>query len=226
MAQYAFQNVFSGEIIYESWMLSFYNVFFTVLPPLAIGILDQYVSARLLDRYPQLYTAGQRNEFFKIKTFAAWIANAFYHSLILYIFSELIWHGDGVLRDGTIGGHWLWGTGLYASVLTTVLGKAALVTSNWTKYHIIAIPGSLLIWFAFLTVYSIVAPMVHVSTELRGIIPVLFTSPHFYIQTIFLPLACLIRDVAWKYVRRMYYPRSYHHIQEIQKYNIQDYRPR
>src|SRR6187402_3676086 len=24
----------------------------------------------------------------------------------------------------------------------------------------------------------------------------------------------------------MYYPQSYHHIQEIQKYNIQDYRPR
>lgn len=24
----------------------------------------------------------------------------------------------------------------------------------------------------------------------------------------------------------MYYPQAYHHIQEIQKYNIQDYRPR
>lgn len=24
----------------------------------------------------------------------------------------------------------------------------------------------------------------------------------------------------------MYYPQSYHHVQEIQKYNIQDYRPR
>ncbi|TGJ82906.1 hypothetical protein E0Z10_g5870 [Xylaria hypoxylon] len=195
---YAFQNVFSGEIIFESWMLSFYNIFFTVLPPLTIGILDQYVSARLLDRYPQLYAAGQRNEFFKIKTFAAWIANAFYHSLILYIFSELIWYGDGVLRDGTIGGHWLWGTALYASVLTTVLGKAALVTSNWTKYHIIAIPGSLLFWFAFVAIYGTVAPMLNISTELRGVIPVLFTSPNFYIQTVFLPFACLIRDVAWK----------------------------
>lgn len=26
--------------------------------------------------------------------------------------------------------------------------------------------------------------------------------------------------------KRMYYPQTYHHIQEIQKYNIQDYRPR
>ncbi|KAJ3475260.1 hypothetical protein NLG97_g9523 [Lecanicillium saksenae] len=47
---YAFQNVFSGQVIYESWTLSFYNVFYTVFPPLAIGILDQFISARLLDR--------------------------------------------------------------------------------------------------------------------------------------------------------------------------------
>lgn len=26
--------------------------------------------------------------------------------------------------------------------------------------------------------------------------------------------------------KRMYFPQSYHHVQEIQKYNIQDYRPR
>jgi phospholipid-transporting ATPase len=26
--------------------------------------------------------------------------------------------------------------------------------------------------------------------------------------------------------KRMYFPQTYHHIQEIQKYNIQDYRPR
>lgn len=26
--------------------------------------------------------------------------------------------------------------------------------------------------------------------------------------------------------KRMYFPQTYHHVQEIQKYNIQDYRPR
>ena len=26
--------------------------------------------------------------------------------------------------------------------------------------------------------------------------------------------------------KRMYFPQAYHHVQEIQKYNIQDYRPR
>lgn len=223
---YAFQNVFSGQVIYESWTLSFYNVFYTVLPPLAIGILDQFISARLLDRYPQLYMMGQQNHFFKLKVFVQWIANAVYHSLVLYVFSELIWYGDLIQGDGKIAGRWVWGTALYGAVLLTVLGKAALVTSNWTKYHIMAIPGSMAIWYVFIAVYGIVAPLIPISAEYHGVIPRLYGSPVFWLQTIALAALCLLRDFAWKYIKRMYYPQTYHHIQEIQKYNIQDYRPR
>ncbi|KAJ1335373.1 phospholipid-transporting ATPase [Microdochium nivale] len=223
---YTFQNVFSGAIIYESWTLSFYNVFYTVLPPLVIGILDQYVSARLLDRYPQLYTLGQQNRFFTLRTFILWISNAVYHSIILYIFGELLWYGDLKLNDGTIAGHWVWGTAMYAAVLATVLGKAALITTNWTKYHIMAIPGSMAIWYVFVVAYAYVAPMVGVSKEYHGLVPKLFANPVFWLQTVALPILCLLRDFAWKYAKRMYYPQTYHHIQEIQKYNIQDYRPR
>ncbi|QUC19469.1 uncharacterized protein UV8b_03710 [Ustilaginoidea virens] len=223
---FTFQNVFSGQVIYESWTLSFYNVFFTVLPPLALGILDQFISARLLDRYPQLYAMGQSNYFFKLKTFAQWIANAFYHSIVLYIFAELIWYGDLIQGDGKVAGHWVWGTALYGAVLLTVLGKAALVTNNWTKYHVLAIPGSMAIWYVFIAAYGMVAPMVHFSMEYHGVIPRLYSSPVFWLQTVVLAVLCLIRDFVWKYAKRMYWPQTYHHIQEIQKYNIQDYRPR
>ncbi|GKT81066.1 phospholipid-transporting ATPase protein [Colletotrichum tofieldiae] len=223
---YTFQNVFSGAVIYESWTLSFYNVFYTVLPPLALGILDQFISARLLDRYPQLYTMGQQNQFFKIKIFAEWVANAVYHSIILYVFGQLIWYGDLIQGDGQIAGHWVWGTALYAAVLLTVLGKAALITNNWTKYHVIAIPGSMLFWWGFIALYGTVAPMIPFSAEYHGVIPKLYSSPVFWLQTISLAIMCLLRDFAWKFAKRMYMPQTYHHIQEIQKYNIQDYRPR
>ena len=46
------------------------------------------------------------------------------------------------------------------------------------------------------------------------------------LMALVLPVLCLLRDISWKYAKRMYYPQAYHHIQEIQKYNIQDYRPR
>lgn len=223
---YTFRNVFSGQVIFESWILSLYNVFFTVLPPLVLGILDQFISARLLDRYPQLYHMGQRNEFFNLRVSAQSLANAIYHSLILYIGGELFWYGDLMLGDGRIAGHWVWGTALYGAVLLTVLGKAALITSNWTKYHVLAIPGSMAFWYAFTAAYGVVAPMVDVSPEYHGVIPILYTNPVFWLQMPALAVLCLLRDVAWKFAKRMYFPKTYHHIQEIQKYNIQDYRPR
>ena len=80
--QYSFFNNFSGQIAYESWTLSFYNVLFTVLPPLVIGVFDQFVSARMLDRYPQLYMLGQKNAFFTKTAFWLWVGNALFHSLV------------------------------------------------------------------------------------------------------------------------------------------------
>lgn len=191
-----------------------------------MGILDQFVSARLLDRYPQLYWLGQSNQFFRLRVFVAWIANAVYHSLVLYVFGELLWPWDQVQGDGRMAGHWVWGTAMYGAVLLTVLGKAGLITNNWTKYHVIAIPGSMALFLGFIAAYATVAPLVGVSEEYHGLVPRLFTSPIFWLQMLALPVLCLTRDVAWKYAKRMYKPQTYHHIQEIQKYNIQDYRPR
>ncbi|EMC98814.1 hypothetical protein BAUCODRAFT_137052 [Baudoinia panamericana UAMH 10762] len=224
---YSFQNAFSGQVIYESWTLSFFNVIFTAMPPFVLGIFDQFVNARLLDRYPQLYQLSQKGAFFQTHNFWSWVANGFYHSLLLYFVSELIWWDDGVLPNGKVAGHWVWGTALYTAALVTVLGKAALMTNIWTKYTVIAIPGSLAIWFIFLPVYATVAPMLHFSTEYKNVLPVLLSTPNYWLMSlVVLPALCLARDFAWKYAKRMYFPQSYHHVQEIQKYNIQDYRPR
>lgn len=191
-----------------------------------MGIFDQFISARLLDRYPQLYQLGQKGVFFKMHSFFSWILNGFYHSLISYFVSELIWYNDLVQTNGTIAGHWVWGTALYTAVLATVLGKAALVTNIWTKYTFLAIPGSMIIWLAFIPVYGTVAPKLGFSTEYAGVIPELFTLPAFYLMAAVLPVLCLLRDLSWKYAKRMHRPQVYHYVQEIQKFNIQDYRPR
>ncbi|PPR02401.1 hypothetical protein CVT26_011369 [Gymnopilus dilepis] len=223
---YSFFNNFSGQIAYESWTLTLFNVVFTVLPPLVIGIFDQFVSARFLDRYPQLYILGQKNEFFTSTAFWMWIANALYHSLVLFGFSVILFWGDLKLADGLDSGHWFWGTTLYLAVLLTVLGKAALISDLWTKYTVAAIPGSFVFTMLCLPLYAVVAPAIGFSTEYQGIVPRLWTNSVFYFVLLFLPLFCLVRDYAWKYYRRTYKPLSYHIVQELQKYNIPDYRPR
>ncbi|KAF2112573.1 hypothetical protein BDV96DRAFT_497629 [Lophiotrema nucula] len=223
---YSFQNAFSGQIIYESWTLTFYNVLFTAMPPFVLGIFDQFVSARLLDRYPQLYQLSQTGVFFKMHSFWSWVANGFYHSLILYFAGQAFILWDWPQNDGQNAGHWVWGTAIYTAALATVLGKAALITNIWTKYTWAAIPGSMAVWFIFIPIYATVAPKLNFSQEYDGVIQRLFPDPRFWAMLVVLPPLCLIRDFAWKYAKRMYWPQSYHHVQEIQKYNIQDYRPR
>ncbi|KAG1879890.1 Ca-transporting ATPase [Suillus subluteus] len=223
---YSFFNNFSGQIAYESWTISFYNVIFTVLPPLVIGVFDQFVSARILDRYPQLYVLGQKNVFFTKTAFWLWVGNALYHSLILFTFTVILFWGDLKQATGLDSGHWFWGAMLYLAVLLTVLGKAALVSDLWTKYTVAAIPGSFVFAMLFLPLYAVVAPAIGFSTEYYGLVPRLWTDAVFYFVLILVPIVCLTRDFVWKYYRRTYIPLPYHIAQELQKYNIPDYRPR
>ncbi|CAO0794301.1 unnamed protein product [Mucor circinelloides] len=225
---YAIFNGFSGQTLYESWTMSCFNVFFTFLPPMAIGIFDQFASARLLDKYPQMYILGQKNEFFNQKRFWGWIVNAVYHSALLYFIGMAAFVDDSVFTSGFSGGQWWVGTTIFTATLATILWKAALITDIWTKYTFIAIPGSMVIWFIFLPLVAYVGPLLpwEIFQEYYGIVPLLFGNVNFWLFFIVVPFACVLRDYIWKYIKRMYRPQSYHYIQEIQKYNFPDYRPR
>jgi len=115
---------------------------------------------------------------------------------------------------------------LYLAILLTVLGKAALVSDIWTKYTVAAIPGSFVFTMLFLPLYAVVAPAIGFSKEYEGIVPRLWSDAVFYCTLLLVPIICLARDFGWKYYRRTYMPASYHIAQELQKYNIPDYRPR
>ncbi|KAI9458476.1 hypothetical protein HD554DRAFT_2140100 [Boletus coccyginus] len=54
----------------------------------------------------------------------------------------------------------------------------------------------------------------------------LWTDAVFYLTLLLVPAICLTRDLAWKYFKRTYNPRSYHVAQEVQKYNVLNYLPK
>ncbi|CEP64826.1 aminophospholipid-translocating P4-type ATPase DRS2 LALA0_S14e00166g [Lachancea lanzarotensis] len=224
---YVFANAYSGQSIMESWTMTFYNVFFTVLPPFVMGVFDQFVSSRLLDRYPQLYKLGQKGQFFSVTIFWGWVANGFYHSAVTFLGSYLIYGPGNVLNShGETADHWTWGVAIYTCSIIIVIGKAALVTNQWTKFTAFAIPGSLAFWLVFFPIYASIFPHANVSREYYGIVPHVYGSGTFWLMCIVLPFFALLRDFVWKYYKRTYTPESYHVVQEMQKYNIGDYRPR
>lgn len=220
---FSLYNGFSGQTIYESWLISFYNVLFTAAPPFAIGFLDQFASSRMLERYPMLYLMGQQKEFFNVKVFWSWTLNGFIHSLILFFCVTKAYEND--LMHSYSSGLWVMSLTLYSCVLITVLLKSSLVATLWSRLVFLGSIGSAIAWFALLPIYTTVGPMLNFAQELKHHTQVMSTLK-FWLCVLLVPCICLVRDFSWKYYKRMYNTRPYHVVQEIQKLNIPDYRPR
>ncbi|GEQ71218.1 hypothetical protein JCM33374_g4899 [Metschnikowia sp. JCM 33374] len=223
---FVFSNAFSGQSLVESWTLTFYNVLFTVFPPFIMGVFDQFVSARLLDRYPQLYQLGLQRKFFNVTIFWGWIVNGFFHSAVIFVCMSAINRYSNYLPHGVVADNWAWGTMIYTTCTLTALGKAGLTVTMWTKFTVLAIPGSFLLWLVWFPAFATIAPSINVSTEYRGVLAHTYPSLMFWAAVFGVAILCLLRDFAWKFYKRVNSPESYHYVQEIQKYNIQDYRPR
>ncbi|RKP02642.1 hypothetical protein CXG81DRAFT_10520 [Caulochytrium protostelioides] len=223
---FAIDNGWSGQTLFETWTGSLYNIMFAVMQPIVLGIFDQYVSARMLDNYPQMYKIGQDGGFYSHRIFWSWIANSFLHSVIIYYISRGIFGEADNLASGSASSIWIFGEMTYTIVLLTITCKAALTASTWVLWTHVAIFGSIALWIVFFPVYAIVAPYLSLSTELYGIVPPLYGGGSFWFAVILVPIMANFRDLSWKYWKRQHHSDSYHIVQEIQKYHIPDYRPR
>ncbi|KAJ3361014.1 hypothetical protein GGF32_007821 [Allomyces javanicus] len=228
---FAVFNGFSGQTVYETWILTGFNVFFTSIPPLALGIFDKVIDEDMLESTPSLYTVHQSGRKFNVKVFAMWLVNALYHSTAIffgtcYVFGT--WDlgtgthggtmGDHVRADGLIGGVWILGVVMYTSVLVTVLLKAMLITSYWAApWTFLAIFGSLALWIAFLPIYAIVGgKMINLSPELVGA-ESLYVDPRFWLAVVLVAVLVLLRDLAVKFYRHWFRPLEIHVRREEQK---------
>jgi hypothetical protein len=70
--------------------------------------------------------------------------------------------------------------------------------SIWTKYTLIAIPGSFVFTMIFLPLYSFIAPLLGFSREYTNIVPRLWSSIIFWLTIFGMPFLLLTRDFAWK----------------------------
>ncbi|KAH6565483.1 hypothetical protein BASA62_007225 [Batrachochytrium salamandrivorans] len=157
---FALMNGFSGQTLFETWSsVSTYNVVWTLLPPIAIGVFDQFVSARVLDRYPQMYQLGQRNAFYSHTIFFGWLLNSFIHSAAIFFIWMFILGDSDTLSDGRVVDNWAFGSMVYATNLLTVTVKACLIADHWVKITFISIIGSFVSFMVLFPLYIFINPI-------------------------------------------------------------------
>lgn len=81
-------------------------------------------------------------------------------------------------------------------------------------------------WLLAFPLYAVIAPRAGVSLEYWGVFRYVYGSPTYWLAIIVIPVLCLLRDFLWKYYKRNWNPEMYHEVQRVQKYHIQDHRPK
>uniref|UniRef100_A0A336MAD4 Phospholipid-transporting ATPase n=1 Tax=Culicoides sonorensis TaxID=179676 RepID=A0A336MAD4_CULSO len=198
---FAIYSGWSGQILFERWTIGLYNVFFTALPPFAMGLFDKICSAETMEKYPALYKPSQSAKLFNVKVFWVWIFNALIHSLFLFWLPMFAYKGDVLWGNGRDGGYLVLGNIVYTYVVVTVCLKAGLITNSWTWLTHYSIWGSILLWFIFIIIYSNVWPVLPVGAIFTGMDTMVFSSPVFWMGLFLIPITCMLPDVTVKTIQ-------------------------
>ncbi|CAG9539726.1 unnamed protein product [Cercopithifilaria johnstoni] len=202
---FAIYSAFSGQTIFERWTIALFNVAFTALPPVMIGLFDRPLSDQMMLSYPGLYESFQKLAF-TIGQFAMWIGLAVWHSLLLFFLSYAFLYNPVVWDNGRVGGWLMLGNSCYTFVVTTVCLKALLECNSWTVVILFSCFGSILLWFIFLSLYSLVWPILPIGEDMCGMAFIMLSSPFFWLALILIPIITLFTDFIIKTIRTTFAP--------------------
>uniref|UniRef100_A0A1A9V9K6 Phospholipid-transporting ATPase n=1 Tax=Glossina austeni TaxID=7395 RepID=A0A1A9V9K6_GLOAU len=198
---FAIYSGWSGQILFERWIIGLYNVMFTAFPPMAIGIFEKVCSAETMLKYPLLYKPSQNAKLFNVKVFWVWIMNALLHSIILFWMPLLACQKETLWINGKTADYLLLGNHVYTYVIVTVCLKAGLSTNSWTWLTHASIWGSIALWFLYIIIYSKFWPFLPLAANFAGMDRILFSTPVFWLGLILIPVTSLLADVLFKLVQ-------------------------
>uniref|UniRef100_A0A8C2G854 Phospholipid-transporting ATPase n=1 Tax=Cyprinus carpio TaxID=7962 RepID=A0A8C2G854_CYPCA len=181
---FAFVNGFSGQILFERWCIGLYNVLFTALPPLTLGIFERSCRKENMLKYPELYKTSQNAMGFNTKVFWAHCLNGLFHSVILFWFPLKAFQHDTVFGNGKTPDYLLLGNMVYT--------VSAFGPSDPHKFSHIAIWGSIGLWVVFFGIYSSLWPLIPLAPDMSGEADMMFSSGVFWMGLIFIPITSLI----------------------------------
>ncbi|XP_046704687.1 probable phospholipid-transporting ATPase IA isoform X6 [Silurus meridionalis] len=213
---FAFVNGFSGQILFERWCIGLYNVIFTALPPLTLGIFERSCRKENMLKYPELYKTSQNAQGFNTKVFWAHCLNGLFHSVILFWFPLRAFQHDTVFGNGKTPDYLLLGNMVYTFVVITVCLKAGLETSSWTMFSHIAIWGSIGLWIVFFGIYSSLWPLIPLAPDMSGEADMMFNSGVFWTGLLFIPVTSLAFDLAYKVIKKAYFKTLVDEVQELE----------
>ncbi|XP_059294143.1 probable phospholipid-transporting ATPase 8 isoform X2 [Lycium ferocissimum] len=203
---------FSGRPAYNDWYMSLYNVFFTSLPVIALGVFDQDVSARLCLQFPKLYEEGTKNILFSWPRILGWMLNGVICSMIIFFGTTNSLMHHVFRKDGQPVDYGVLGVMMYTCVVWTVNCQMALSINYFTWIQHLFIWGSIAFWYVFLVVYGSLSPIFS-TTAYKILVEACAPSPLYWLVTVLVVVATLLPYVTYRAFQTEFHPMYHDQIQ-------------
>ncbi|NWX53104.1 AT8B1 ATPase, partial [Steatornis caripensis] len=223
---YSFFNGFSAQTAYEDWFITLYNVLYSSLPVLLVGLLDQDVSDKLSLRFPRLYVLGQKDLLFNYKKFFLSLLHGAVTSLIIF-FIPYGAYLKTMGQDGEAPSDYQSFAVTAASSLifvvnfqaTFVCFQIGLDTSYWTFVNAFSVFGSIALYFGI--TFDFHSAGIHVlfpsGFQFTGTAPNALRQPYLWLTMILSIVVCLLPVVAQRFLSMIIWPSESDRIQKNRK---------
>ncbi|CAG8497904.1 12942_t:CDS:2 [Ambispora leptoticha] len=220
---YQFFTGFSGTSLYEQWTLSFYNTLFSSLPVIVIGMFEKDLKRKTLLAFPELYSIGQTCSAFNLKNFFSWMGAAVYQAIVVLavpfiLHSYLL--GYEIRSEGSPQLYEL-GLQVYTAVVFVVTIKIAyLECHNWTIITHITSFLTMLGWFLYQTLYSILYPSntnAGVTYDVQGTFQKIGIRPEFWVNIMITVAIALLPNYLVKIIKAITLPTDVDIFQEKER---------
>ncbi|XVE91344.1 hypothetical protein REPUB_Repub01dG0001600 [Reevesia pubescens] len=205
---------FSAQPAYNDWYLSLYNVFFSSLPVIAMGVFDQDVSARFCLKFPLLYQEGVQNVLFSWRRIICWMFNGFYSAIIVFFFCSRALEHQAFNDAGKTAGREILGGTMYTCIVWVVNLQMALSISYFTLIQHIVIWGSIAFWYLFQFVYGALPPSFSTNAY-RVFAEALAPAPSYWLTTLLVVIATLIPYFLYSAIQMRFFPMFHGMVQWI-----------
>lgn len=193
---YSFFCGYSAQSIYSPVLIACYNLFFTSLPVLAMGIFDQDLDDVCSMKYAKLYIPGQYNLFFNMRIFIYSVLHGMISSLVIFFVPYgILYNGvDSAGRD--FNDYSLLAFTCFTSLIIVVTGQIAFDTNYWTIFNHIVIWGSVIFYFCLSYILYEALPIKLVSkfesAQSYGVMQRAFISLQFWLSLLMVSVILLL----------------------------------
>lgn len=198
-------------MMFDYALVTLYNVVFTSLPIIFLGIWDQDLNAKISLKYPQLYRMGLRNDKFKTWRFYLTIVDSIFQSAVCFFFPYMLLVGGAIDPTG-YDSNGLYEIGTIVSSISVCVANFFVILSlySYTWIQGLVVFLSILVYYIFVAIYSQFNTFIFAG-HLR-----LFGTGLYWLVLILTCVACFIPRITAKHYLHQYSPYDNDIIREIE----------